>query len=153
MVRKTMISSPLNGEVKPLNSVNDQVFASGALGKGVAIEPVSGQVYSPVSGKVMTLFPTGHAIGLLSDDGVEVLIHIGIDTVQLNGEYFSPKVKQGDQVSKGDLLVEFDVKKIQEAGYQTITPVIITNTNDYLDVLETEKPTINQNDDLLTIIA
>ncbi|MCP3764557.1 beta-glucoside-specific PTS transporter subunit IIABC [Domibacillus sp. A3M-37] len=153
MVRKTMISSPLNGEVKPLNSVNDQVFASGALGKGVAIEPVSGQVYSPISGKVMTLFPTGHAIGLLSDDGVEMLIHIGIDTVQLNGEYFSPKVKQGDQVSKGDLLIEFDVKKIQEAGYQTITPVIITNTNDYLDVLETEKPTINQNDDLLTIIA
>lgn len=153
MVRQTMISSPLNGKVKPLNSVSDQVFSSGALGKGIAIEPASGQVFSPLDGTIVTLFPTGHAIGLKSEEGIELLIHIGIDTVQLNGEHFFPKVKQGDIVKKGDLLVEFDIEKIREAGYQTTTPVIVTNTPDYLDVMETDAPTVHSTENLLTIIA
>ncbi|WP_078410018.1 beta-glucoside-specific PTS transporter subunit IIABC [Priestia abyssalis] len=152
LVRKELIVSPLTGEVKPLKQVADPVFSSEAMGKGIAIEPAIGQVVSPVDGVVSTVFPTGHAIGITSEEGAEILIHIGIDTVQLEGKYFSAQVKQGDAVKQGDLLVNFDIEKIKEAGYQVTTPVIITNTDRYLDVVEINKQTVEAKESLLTLV-
>jgi len=152
LMKTASIVSPLTGDVKLLNQVNDQVFSSGALGKGIAIEPTTGNAFSPVDGVISTLFPTGHAIGITSDEGVEILIHIGIDTVQLNGKYYDPQIKQGDQVKQGDLLVNFDIERIKEAGYQVTTPIIITNTVNYLDVIPTDAERVALDDSILTIV-
>lgn len=149
---KIVLTSPIEGKVISLDKVEDQVFSSGALGKGVAIEPAKGEVYAPSDAEVTTLFPTGHAIGLTTTDGVEVLIHIGMDTVDLNGDGFETFVKQGDQVKKGDLLVKFDINKIKEAGYSVITPVVITNSGDYLDVLDMEQTDVLHGEDFLAIV-
>ena len=111
------ILAPIKGEVKPIEESSDAAFASGALGKGVVILPEEGKVYAPVTGTVTVLFPSLHAIGITSDAGIELLIHIGINTVQLNGEGFTAHIKQGDQIKQGQLLVEFDMNKIKEAGY------------------------------------
>ncbi|BDG32259.1 beta-glucoside-specific PTS transporter subunit IIABC [Parageobacillus thermoglucosidasius] len=150
--KRLSIFSPVSGNVQPLSTVNDRVFASEAMGKGIAIEPSSGQVFSPVNGIVSTLFPSGHAIGIVSDEGTELLIHIGINTVQLNGKFFFPKIKQGDRVAKGDLLIEFDLENIKNEGYQTTTIVVVTNTDQYLDIIGTNKPSVMVNDELLTIL-
>lgn len=150
--KKEVISSPLTGEIKLLAEVDDPVFASEAMGKGIAIEPTVGEAVSPVNGVVSTVFPTGHAIGIASDEGAEILIHIGINTVQLEGKYYSPVVKQGDRVKQGDLLVNFDIEKIKEAGYPVITPIIITNTNRYVDIIETSKETVRSKEGLLTLV-
>ena len=128
------VLSPLKGQVLSLSESKDSVFGSGALGKGVIIEPIDGKVVSPVDGTVLTVFPSKHAIGIKSKNGAEILIHIGIDTVNLNGEHFTTYVNQGQEVKKGDLLVEADIKKIKEAGYYTEVPVIVTNTNEYGDI-------------------
>ncbi|WP_419881506.1 beta-glucoside-specific PTS transporter subunit IIABC [Peribacillus sp. B-H-3] len=152
LVKKEAIVSPLTGIVKPLAKVDDQVFASEAMGRGIAIEPTVGQAVSPVNGIVTTVFPTGHAIGITSDEGAEILIHIGINTVQLEGKYYSPVIKQGDRVKQGDLLVNFDIEKIKEAGYPVTTPVIITNTNRYVDVIETSDEMIHAKEGLLTLV-
>lgn len=152
LVKKEAIVSPLTGTIKALSNVDDQVFASEAMGKGIAIEPTVGQAVSPVDGVVSTVFPTGHAIGITSDQGAEILIHIGINTVQLEGKYYNPVVKQGDRVKQGDLLVSFDIEKIKEAGYLVTTPIIITNTNRYIDVLETNKENIKEKEDLFTLV-
>lgn len=152
LAKKEVIISPLTGEVKPLAEVDDPVFASEAMGKGIAIEPTVGQAVSPVNGVVSTVFPTGHAIGIASDEGAEILIHIGINTVQLEGKYYSPVVKQGDRVKQGDLLVNFDIEKIKEAGYPVITPIIITNTNRYVDVIEISKEKVRAKEGLLTLV-
>lgn len=152
LVKQQAIVSPLTGVIKPLAEIDDQVFASEAMGKGIAIEPTVGKAVSPVKGIVTTVFPTGHAIGITSDEGAEILIHIGINTVQLEGKYYSPVVKQGDRVNPGDLLVNFDIEKIKEAGYPVTTPIIITNTNHYVDVIETDKETIQANEGLLTLV-
>lgn len=133
-LRSEEIVSPIAGEVIALTDIPDQVFASEAMGKGVAIVPSNGRAVSPVNGVVTTLFKTKHAIGITSDNGAEILIHIGMDTVQLEGEHFTAHVKQGDKVSVGDLLVEFDIENIQKAGYQVVTPVIITNSADYSSI-------------------
>jgi len=122
------------------------------MGKGIAIEPTIGEVLSPVDGIVTAIFPTKHAIGIISDGGVEILIHVGINTVQLEGKYFTQLVKQGAKVKQGDLLVKFDIEKIKEAGYQIITPVIITNTNNYVDILASNKKQIKNGEILLTIV-
>lgn len=122
-----VLFSPFNGEVQALSNIQDAVFASGALGRGVAIEPSEGKLYSPVSGTVTALFPTNHAIGITSDRGAEILVHIGMDTVQLEGKFFTSHVTQGARVEKGQLLIEFDIQGIQSAGYIVITPVIVTN--------------------------
>ncbi|MBT2658372.1 PTS glucose transporter subunit IIA [Bacillus sp. ISL-18] len=152
IIKKEEIVSPLTGVIKPLTDVDDPVFSSAAMGKGIAIEPTVGKAVSPVNGIVTIVFPTGHAIGITSDEGAEVLIHIGINTVQLEGKYFAPVVKQGDRVSQGDLLVNFDIDKIKEAGYPVTTPVIITNTDHYVDVIETNKETIQAKEGLLTVV-
>lgn len=133
-ITDTNIVSPLIGNVLPLSEAKDEAFASEALGKGLVIEPTEGKVVAPFNGKVVTLFPTKHAIGLVSETGAEVLIHIGINTVELDGKCFTAKVAQGDEVVAGQTLVEFDIKGIEEAGYSTQTMIIITNTNDYTSI-------------------
>lgn len=149
---KEIIVSPIEGKVKALSEVKDAAFAGGALGKGIAIEPANGKVVAPFDGTVMTLFPTKHAIGIVSDNGCEVLIHIGLDTVQLEGKYFEAHVKQGDKVKKGQPLVTFDKEAIEKEGYILDTPVIITNTADYLDIVETQMGNVKTNDDLITVL-
>lgn len=129
-----IIVSPMSGEVVDLALVKDAAFSSEALGKGAAINPEEGKVYSPVNGTVSALFQTNHAIGLTSETGEEILIHIGLDTVNLKGKYFHPAVKQDDAVKQGDLLMEFDLEEIKAEGYDVTTPVIVTNKNDYMDV-------------------
>ena len=153
LVNEEVLASPLKGEVTNLSQVADAAFASGALGKGIAIKPVEGRVIAPADGTVTTFFPTGHALGITTDKGAEILIHVGMDTVQLEEKHFTPKVVQGAKVKKGEVLLEFDKKAIEAAGYSTITPVIVTNTADYLDVVETDKKQVNYNENLLTVIA
>lgn len=131
------VYSPLEGESVPLSSVNDQTFASGILGNGVAVKPSAGRVVAPFSGEVSTLFDTKHAIGLTGDDGVELLIHVGLNTVELEGRYYDAKVKMGDRVERGQTLIEFDKDEIEKAGYETVTPVIISNIDSYKSMDET----------------
>lgn len=131
------VYSPLDGESVPLSSVNDQTFASGILGNGVAVKPSAGRVVAPFSGEVSTLFDTKHAIGLTGDDGVELLIHVGLNTVELGGRYYDAKVKMGDRVERGQTLIEFDKDEIEKAGYETVTPVIISNIDSYKSMDET----------------
>ncbi|MGI6211941.1 MAG: beta-glucoside-specific PTS transporter subunit IIABC [Anaerovoracaceae bacterium] len=128
------ITSPLKGRVKALSDGKDEAFASGAMGQGVVIEPEDGLVTAPFDGTVGALFPTNHAIGLRSDSGLELMIHIGLDTVELNGEGFEAYVRQGDRVRKGDRLVKADLEKIRSAGYAVETPVLVSNSNDYKSV-------------------
>ncbi len=151
--KKVIIQSPMTGTVLPLSQVSDEAFASEAMGKGIAIIPEEGKVFSPVDGTIAMVFGTKHAIGLVSKTGVEVLIHVGIDTVKLNGQHFNTYVKSGQVVKKGDLLLEFDMDAIKEAGFSLETPVIITNTQQYLDIIETEESLIQVNKELLTIIS
>ena len=126
-----IIKSPLTGEVKPLSEAVDPVFAQGVMGQGVLIQPSEGELVSPVDGVVSVLFPSKHAVGIVSDKGVELLMHIGMDTVNLDGKGFEAHVQQGDKVKVGDALISFDMAVITEAGYVTETPVIVTNQNDY----------------------
>ncbi|MGG7143089.1 beta-glucoside-specific PTS transporter subunit IIABC [Clostridium nigeriense] len=152
LVNKITIASPIKGQIVPLNKVNDETFASEMMGKGVAINPKEGKVISPINGKVQMLFKTKHAIGLKSDDGAEILIHIGMDTVQLEGKYFTAHVKDGDTVKIGDTLVEFDMEAIKKEGYELVTPIIVTNTMDYLEVIVSDKKEVNSGDTIISII-
>ncbi|MEC0332184.1 beta-glucoside-specific PTS transporter subunit IIABC [Paenibacillus macerans] len=152
LVKQETIGSPLKGTVKPLSDIADEAFSSGAMGKGIAIEPAEGKVVAPADGVLTSLFSSGHAIGITSDHGVDILIHVGKDTVKLKGKYFAPKVKQGDRVRKGQVLMEFDAEAIKAEGYDITTPVIISNTGDYLDVIETERKAVDYQDDLLTVV-
>ena len=152
LVKQEVIVSPIKGDVLPLSEVKDEVFSQGLLGKGVAIEPKEGKVVAPVDGTLTTLFPTHHALGITSDKGAEILIHVGMDTVQLEGKCFTPKVKQGERVKAGQVLLEFDIKGIKEAGYPVTTPVIVSNSDNYLDIIGTDKKDINTEEDLLTVM-
>lgn len=145
------IMVPVAGRVIALEEVNDKVFSSGVVGDGIAIQPVNGQVYSPVNGIVTATFDSGHALQILSDHGAEVLIHIGLDTVQLNGEHYVMHVKENQCVQQGDLLIEFDLEAIGQAGYDTITPVIITNSEQYKGFHKTRQPDAIAGDVLLTL--
>ncbi len=122
-----VLGAPIKGEVIPLEKVDDEVFSQGILGKGIAIEPSVGEVYAPCDGKVTNLVDTRHAIGITSDKGTDILIHVGIDTVKLGGEFYEYNVKDGQTVKKGDLLMTFDMEKIRSAGYKLTTPVVVTN--------------------------
>ncbi|AZK48124.1 beta-glucoside-specific PTS transporter subunit IIABC [Paenibacillus lentus] len=152
LIEKEVIVSPLEGKIMPLEQLPDEAFASGAMGKGVVIEPLIGRLTSPVNGTVTTVFPTGHAIGIMSDAGVELLIHVGVNTVKLKGQFFDKKVKEGDRVKQGDVLLQFDVEQIRAAGFVTATPIIVTNSASYLDVLKTENAEVKQGDYLLTVV-
>ena len=152
LMNKITIASPLKGEVVPLTEVKDETFASEMMGKGIAINPTEGKVVSPINGTVQMIFKTKHAIGLKSEDGAEILIHIGMDTVQLDGKHFTAHVKDGDKVKVGDTLVEFDMDAIKEEGYELVTPVIITNTMDYLEIVPKEIKSVNAGEDIITIL-
>ncbi|SHJ99253.1 PTS system, beta-glucosides-specific IIC component [Anaerocolumna jejuensis DSM 15929] len=153
MNTKISITSPLKGRVVSLKEVPDATFAEEKMGKGIAVLPEEGRICAPFDGKVAALVESKHAIGLVSNEGTELLIHIGMDTVNLKGRYFEAFVKQGQEVAKGDLLIQFDKKAIEEEKYSLVTPIIVTNTWDYLDVLASNKNrTVQAGDELLTIL-
>ena len=148
-----VVTSPVSGEVVILSQVEDQAFSSEALGKGVAVVPSEGIVVAPFDGVVTALYPSRHAVGLTSQQGIECLIHIGMDTVNLGGAHFENKVSQGDAVKKGQVLVEFDIEAIAKAGYSVATPVVISNTASYLDVFAAkESGMVERGEDLIKII-
>lgn len=122
------------------------------MGKGIAIEPKVGKVIAPFDGVVEAIFNTNHAIGLKSNDGVEVLIHIGLDTVNLEGKYFKSHITKGQRIKAGDLLVEFDIDEIKKEGYDVITPFIITNSDKFNDVIAVKNGEVTNNDDLLNLV-
>ena len=128
------LDSPLEGELIPLSDVQDPVFGSGAMGRGAAVKNPKGKVFAPFDGEITVFFDTKHAIGMKSKDGVEILIHVGMDTVKLKGEHFTAKAAQGDTVKKGQLLLEFDPEAIKAAGYETTTPVVVTNAAEFGDI-------------------
>lgn len=142
----------MTGKVVPLADVPDEVFASGALGNGIAVEPTEGVVYAPTNAEVTLVFPTGHAIGLRTENGVELLIHIGMDTVSLNGKGFDNFVEVGDRVEAGQKLSSFDMDLIRRAGLPITTPIIVANTADYTDVLFTQESQVKRGDYLLTTV-
>ena len=146
------IKAPLTGEAVAIKNVNDPVFADEIMGKGMAIIPTEGKVVSPVNGTVEMLFDTKHAIALRDENGVEMLIHIGLDTVKLGGKYFNAHVKQGDKVTVGTLLVDFDMEKIKEEGYDCITPVVITNGAEFTEILSIDDKKINEGEELIKIV-
>lgn len=149
---KWSIKAPIEGKVLELAEVKDGVFSEEMLGKGAAIEPKVGKVFAPFDGKIDMVFETKHAIGLSSKDGIELLIHIGIDTVQLNGKYYEVHVKAGDLIKAGDLLAEFDIEEIKGAGYRVITPVIVTNTDNFSDIILQTKGDIKSQTEFIEIV-
>jgi PTS system beta-glucosides-specific IIC component len=146
------IMTPIAGEVRDLAETNDNTFAQELIGKGIAIMPSNGKVYAPFNGFVEALFKSKHAIGLRADNGIELLVHIGMDTVNLEGKYFTSHVKQGQKITAGELLIEFDMKAIEEEGYNLITPVVITNSNEYSDVSTIANGTIKEREALLKVL-
>lgn len=149
---KEILVTPVAGDVLPLSEAGDAAFAEGIMGHGVVVLPSKGEVVAPADGIVMTLFPTKHAIGILTDAGAEVLIHVGIDTVQLDGKYFEAFVEQGDVVKKGQKLLAFDIDAIEAAGYSTQTPVIVMNTPSYEQINVTDQQTVSGQDMLLVTV-
>lgn len=145
------IYAPIVGEAVALDQIQDEVFSSGAMGKGIAIIPSEGRVYAPCDGRISTFFPTGHAIGIENADGADILIHVGMDTVKLDGKGFLPKAKEGDTVTKGQLLLEFDIEYIKSQGYSVATPVIITNTDDFKEVTPVAEGNITKDTEIITI--
>ncbi len=125
------IYAPVNGEAVDIKQVSDPTFGEEILGKGIAIRPSEGKVFAPCDATVDMMFETGHAVSLIADFGAEILIHVGLDTVELKGKHYSVHIKNGDKVKKGDLLIEFDCEAIKNDGYDTITPLVICNTADY----------------------
>lgn len=149
----TVIYSPIEGKAIPLSKVNDPTFAEEILGKGVAVIPKEGKVYAPFDGTVETVFDTKHAIGLTCSNGVEILIHVGLDTVSLGGKYFTAHVASGDTVKKGQLLLDFEMDKIAEEGFETVTPVIVSNTADYEDIIALAGRDVAVGDQILSILS
>ncbi|OTG52517.1 PTS beta-glucoside transporter subunit EIIBCA [Streptococcus agalactiae] len=150
--KKETLYSPMVGNVLPLSKVPDETFSSKLLGEGLAITPSVGEVYAPFDGEIISLFPTKHAIALKDDKGVEVLIHIGIDTVELNGEGFEQLVKVGDFVKRGQLLLRMDIDFISSKGYSLISPVVVTNSIDQLEIIVKDEETMVTNEDDLLVI-
>lgn len=143
--------SHMNGTAVKLEDVEDDVFSQKILGEGAAVEPSEGKLYAPCDGKIDSVFDTKHAVNMVSDDGVEILLHIGIDTVKLGGQYFEAHVSDGQEVKKGDLLISFDMDKIKAAGYKVTTPIIIGNTDDYASVEPAAENSISAGDIILKI--
>ncbi|MDU5109026.1 MAG: beta-glucoside-specific PTS transporter subunit IIABC [Clostridium sp.] len=151
-ISNTIVLSPIEGKAVSLKQVNDITFSEEIMGKGAAIIPTVGRAIAPIDGVVSALFETKHAIGLTSDNGAEILIHIGLNTVKLGGKYFTAHVKSGDRVKAGDLLVEFDIKAIKEEGYEVITPVLVTNSHDYSDILSYIDRDVKEKEELIKAI-
>lgn len=147
----SMLVAPMKGEVIALSDVKDEAFSSGALGEGLAIIPSEGKLYAPCDGEISTFFPTGHAIGITSENGAEILMHVGMDTVKLEGDGFTPMKAQGDVVKQGELLLEFDIAKIQAAGLEIATPVIVTNADDFGGIVPIEPKNVSVGEDLIEI--
>ena len=152
-LKQEIIASPMMGDIVKLEDVPDEVFASGAMGKGIAINPAEGTVFAPANGEVTLVFPTGHAIGMRTENGAELLIHVGMDTVSLEGKGFKTYVEVGDKVQVGQKLLEFDLATIREANLPVISPIIVTNSADFDDVLTTQETRVNIGDYLLTTLA
>ena len=152
LIETIELASPLTGSIIPLSQVEDAVFAGGVLGEGLAIIPSEGKVYAPADGTVSAVVDTKHAVGITTDTGVEILIHVGLDTVQLGGEGFTLHCKAGDKVKKGSLLLEFDMNKIKEAGFPVTTPVLVSNMVNFVSLKTTDKKQVKTGDTLLTIV-
>ncbi|CAI6041457.1 PTS system beta-glucoside-specific EIIBCA component [Paenibacillus sp. JJ-100] len=145
--------SPIEGEIVELAEVPDPAFASGAMGKGIAIEPSKGRVVAPFDGTVTVAFKKKHALAVVSDTGAEILVHVGVDTVKLDGQHFKSYIEEGDRVKAGDLLLEFDIEQIKAAGYHTVTPIIVTNSADYAEVIPQATGQVSNKDMLLKIVG
>ncbi|WP_455679784.1 beta-glucoside-specific PTS transporter subunit IIABC [Streptococcus sp.] len=152
-LKQEIIASPMIGQVVKLENVPDEVFATGAMGKGIAIDPADGTVVAPATGEITLVFPTGHAIGMRTENGAEILIHVGMDTVSLAGKGFNTFVQVGDKVNAGQKLLEFDLATIRDANLPVISPVIVTNSTEFEDVLTTQDARVNIGDYLLTTLA
>lgn len=146
-----IICAPLEGEMRVLSEIEDPVFSSEALGKGCAIEPSKGEIVAPFDGTIEQVAETSHAVGLMGDNGVEVLIHVGMDTVELKGKGYDPKVKVGDKVKKGQLLLKFDMAAISAAGYKLTTPVVVTNTDDFTSVEPIATGKVTEGQDIVLV--
>ena len=146
-----IIGAPIKGEAVPVSEVSDPTFGEKILGDGIAIKPSEGKVVAPVDATVEMMFDTGHAVSLHSDDGTDILIHVGLDTVALKGQHFKVHAANGQKVSKGDLLIEFDIEAIKAAGYDTISPLVICNTPDYKEVKTSTGP-VNTLDKVIELI-
>ncbi|MCM1174001.1 MAG: PTS glucose transporter subunit IIA [Blautia sp.] len=145
------VESPVAGRLVSIKEVNDPTFSEEILGKGAAVIPSDNRICAPLDGTVTTMFPTGHAAAVTGDNGVSVLIHVGLDTVQLKGEYFTIHASDGQKVKKGDLLMEADIGKIKEAGYDVITPVIVCNPDDFSEICMEESGDVAQGDVILRL--
>lgn len=152
ILNKDSLITPISGKLIALSKSEDEAFASGALGEGIAIIPREGLVVSPIDGIITTLFPTLHAIGITGDNGIEMLIHVGINTVQLDGKGFKAYIQEGDRVKKGDKLVTFDMELIKNSGYSLTTPVLITNPEEFLEIAPIEEKDVNFNDEIIKVI-
>ena len=145
------IASPVTGSVVALKDVPDQVFSAGTLGDGVAVEPSVGQVVAPADCEITATMDTKHAVGFTTDTGVEMLVHVGLNTVELNGKYFECKVNEGDKCKAGDVLLTFDMEGIKAAGYPLVTPVIITNSDDFVSLNVAASGPVSAGEKLLTL--
>ena len=152
LVETIQLTSPVTGTVIPLSQVEDAVFSGGILGEGVGLIPEEGKVFAPADGTISAITETKHAVGMTSEDGAEILIHVGLDTVQLGGEGFVLHCKVGDKVKQGALLLEFDMEKIKEAGFPLTTPVLVSNMNQFVSLKATEDKKVKAGDTLLTIV-
>lgn len=147
-----MLGAPVEGEAVPSAEISDPTFGEEMLGKGMAIKPTVGKVYAPVDGTIAMVFDTKHAISMNSEEGAEILIHVGLDTVTLGGKPFTAHVEAGQKVKKGDLLLDFDIEAIKAAGLDTITPVIICNSDDYKDIKRFTGKQVKPGDDVMELV-
>ncbi len=148
----TVISAPVKGECIPISEVADPTFAEERLGKGIAIKPADGKITAPADGVITTVFPTGHAIGLTTPDGVEILVHVGLDTVQLKGQFFHTVAEPDQNVKAGDLILEADIDEIRKAGYDTVTPMIICNTPDFSSITCKTEGMVEAGEEVITCV-
>lgn len=150
--KEMIVYSPVEGKIVPLSEVPDPTFSQEMLGKGLAVDPIVGTVIAPFDGNIELVFDTKHAISMKSDTGIQLLIHVGIDTVSLKGATFKSYVRTGDRVKRGDLLLEFNIESIKKAGLNPITPVVICNTCDYKKVTPYKGRSVQMGDKLITLV-
>ena len=148
---RDVIGAPVTGKAIPLSEVNDPTFSEEMLGKGMAVIPAEGKIYAPADGVINMIFDTMHAVSMTTDLGAEILIHVGLDTVKMNGEGFKSHIKSGKHVKKGTLLLEFDLDKVKAAGYDPVTPVLICNSGDYSSVTGVAGRDVYRGDDVIFI--